>query len=90
MVKVSVRFGGTYRRHLQGRRVSQGRNQHEAGSKQSRSMPVSFFAFSSTLKMGAICSSETSVDFHLTTWRYIPEDNSLLSIILVSSLLSLF
>jgi hypothetical protein len=31
-------------------------------------------AYSSTLKMDAICSSETSVDFHLTTQRYIPED----------------
>jgi hypothetical protein len=27
--------------------------------------------------MEAICSSETSVDFQQTTWRYIPEDNTL-------------
>jgi hypothetical protein len=25
--------------------------------------------------MEAICSSETSVDFQWTTWRYIPEDS---------------
>jgi hypothetical protein len=31
-------------------------------------------AFSSTLKMEAISSSETSVDFHRATRRYIPED----------------
>jgi hypothetical protein len=26
--------------------------------------------------MEAICSSETSVDFQLTTWTYIPEDGT--------------
>jgi hypothetical protein len=31
---------------------------------------------SSTLKMEAICSYETSVDTQLTTRRYIPEDNT--------------
>jgi hypothetical protein len=39
----------------------------KAGGKQSS-------AYSSTLKMEAICSSETSVDFQRTTWRYISED----------------
>jgi hypothetical protein len=34
-------------------------------------------AYSSTLKMEAICSSETLVDFQRTTWRYIPEDSTL-------------
>jgi hypothetical protein len=32
---------------------------------------------SSTLKMEAICSSETSVDTQRTTRRYIPEDGTL-------------
>jgi hypothetical protein len=32
---------------------------------------------SSTLKMEAICSSETSVDTQRTTRRYIPEDDTL-------------
>jgi hypothetical protein len=31
----------------------------------------------STLKMGPIYSSETSVDTQQTTWRYIPEDGAL-------------
>jgi hypothetical protein len=34
-------------------------------------------AYSSTLKMEATCSSETSVDFQRTTRRYIPEDKTL-------------
>jgi hypothetical protein len=34
-------------------------------------------AYFSTLKMEAICSSETSVDFQRTTQRYIPEDSTL-------------
>jgi hypothetical protein len=38
---------------------------------------VSFFAYSCTLKMEATCSSETSVDFQRSTWRYIPEDRTL-------------
>jgi hypothetical protein len=32
---------------------------------------------SSTLKMEALCSSETSVSTQLTTRRHIPEDNTL-------------
>jgi hypothetical protein len=48
---------GTCRLHLQGRRIRQARNQHEAGSKQS---PAE-----------ATCSSETSTDFLRPTWRYI-------------------
>jgi hypothetical protein len=37
---------------------------------------VSCSTYSSTLKMNAICSSETSVDFKRNTRRYIPEDNT--------------
>jgi hypothetical protein len=37
----------------------------------------SCLAYSSTLKMEATRSSETSVDFYRTTWRYIPEDRTL-------------
>jgi hypothetical protein len=39
--------------------------------------PVSRSAYFSTLKMEAICSSETSVDTQRTTQRYIPEDGTL-------------
>jgi hypothetical protein len=34
-------------------------------------------AYSSILKIGAVCFSETSIDFQRTTWRYIPEDRTL-------------
>jgi hypothetical protein len=33
--------------------------------------------YSSTLKMEATCSSETSADFQRSTRRYIPEDGTL-------------
>jgi hypothetical protein len=35
LLKASRRFGGTFRLCLQGERISKGRNQNEAGSKQS-------------------------------------------------------
>jgi hypothetical protein len=35
------------------------------------------YSASSTLKMEATCSSETSADFQRTTRRYIPQDNTL-------------
>jgi hypothetical protein len=40
-------------------------------------MLVSCLAYSSTLKMEATCSSETSVNFQHITCRYIPEDTTL-------------
>jgi hypothetical protein len=40
-------------------------------------MLVSRLAYSSTLKMEATCSSETSINFQWTTWRYIPEPQTL-------------
>jgi hypothetical protein len=40
-------------------------------------MLVSCSAYSSVLKMEAICSSYTSVDFQWATWYYIPEDTTL-------------
>jgi hypothetical protein len=59
-----------------------GRNQSESRWQAEPCFPpactlVSCLAYSSTLKMEAICSSETSVDFQRTTWRYIPEDRTL-------------
>jgi hypothetical protein len=68
-LKVSRHFGGTCRLRLQGRRISQERNQREAGSKQNR-------AYFLILNMEATCSSETSVDFQRTTRRYISEDKN--------------
>jgi hypothetical protein len=46
-------------------------------------MLVSCSASSSTLKMKAICSSETSVDMQRTTRRYIPEESTLVLIVLL-------
>jgi hypothetical protein len=48
--------GGICRLHLQGRRMSQARNQPEAGSE---------------------VATETSVDFELCRWLFIPEDGDL-------------
>jgi hypothetical protein len=52
------------------------RNSRGAVSKQSL-LPdiwlVTCLAYPSTLKMEAICFSETSVDFHRSTPKYIPE-----------------
>jgi hypothetical protein len=68
-LKVNRRFGGTYRRW-------------QAEQSARLCLPpvftlVSCLAYSSTLKMEAKCSSETSVEFQRTTRRYIPEDNTL-------------
>jgi hypothetical protein len=48
----------------------------KAGGKQSFTM-VSCLAYSFALKMEVTFSSKTSVDFHWTTWRYIPDDRVL-------------
>jgi hypothetical protein len=40
-------------------------------------MLVSCLAYSSTMKMEATYSSETSVDFQRTKRRYIPEDKTI-------------
>jgi hypothetical protein len=34
-------------------------------------MPDSYLAYNSTVKVEVICSSETSVDFHQNTRRYV-------------------
>jgi hypothetical protein len=39
-------------------------------------MLIPCWAYSLTLKMEAICSSRTSVDFYRTIWCYIPKDKS--------------
>jgi hypothetical protein len=69
LLKVNWHFGGICHLYFQAWRVSQARNQHEAGSKQ-----IFAFFLSSMLKTKAICSSKTLVDFQQTTQHYIPED----------------
>jgi hypothetical protein len=87
-LKVSRHFRETCRLHLQGWRISQARNQHQAGVLitcftlvscllATCFMLVSCMAYSLNLKMEVTCSSETSVDFQWTAWRYIPEDRTL-------------
>jgi hypothetical protein len=61
-LSVNRRFGGTYRLHLQGRRIRRARNQCESRWQ---------------AELEAMCSSETSVDFQRTEQRYIPEDGTL-------------
>jgi hypothetical protein len=86
--KVNRRSGGTNRPHLPGRRIIWGRNQCESRWQAepepepelcmpSASMLVSCLAYFTTLRVEAICSSETSVEFLMTTLRYIPEDSTL-------------
>jgi hypothetical protein len=38
---------------------------------------AAFSDYLSTLRMEATCSSEMSVDFQRTTWRYVAEDRTL-------------
>jgi hypothetical protein len=49
---------------------------------------VSSSPYSSALKMEAVCSPETSVDFQRTTRRYIPEDNALVCLLVSLTALS--
>jgi hypothetical protein len=65
--KVNRRFGGICHLHFQGLRLNQAENQQLAAC----FMPVF------CLKMKMIYSTEESVDFHWTTWVYIPEDRNL-------------
>jgi hypothetical protein len=67
-LKINRRFEGTYRHHLL--------------DLSELCLPPDFTlvpcsAYSSTLRIEAICSPETSVDFQQTTKRYIPEDSTL-------------
>jgi hypothetical protein len=65
LLKVNRRFGGTCRLHLQGRRISQ-------ALLATCFILVYCLDYSSTLKMEAKCSSETSFDIQRTTRRYVP------------------
>jgi hypothetical protein len=70
-LSVRSHFGGLYRLHLQGQRS----NYYSA----CHLISCWFLAeiISSTLKMGAICFSETSSDTQRTTRHYIPEVDTL-------------
>jgi hypothetical protein len=66
-MKAKLHFEKTYYFHLQGQIVSRVRNQHESR----------YSAYSSTLKMESICSSEVPVEFQQTKCLYIKEDYTL-------------
>jgi hypothetical protein len=78
-LKIDRRFGGTYRLFLQGRRISQRGNQNVVNVALLATCftLLSCLSYSSTLKMEALCSSETSIEFQRTTWRYIREERTL-------------
>jgi hypothetical protein len=82
-LKVNRRFGGTRHFNLQCRRMIEARNQHESrwqAQQASKAFIVVFcLAYFLTLMMEATRSSETSDDFQLITWHYIPEDKTLLT-----------
>jgi hypothetical protein len=64
-MKANLHFGGTYLLHHQGQTESQARNHHDAVSM------ISCLAYSSTLNIAVIYSTETSVYTHGATRSYI-------------------
>jgi hypothetical protein len=64
-MKINWCFRRICRPHLQGRRISQARNQREVAEL--------CLTYSLTLKMEMTCFSEMSVDFQWTTGHYTPE-----------------
>jgi hypothetical protein len=77
--KVNRRFRGIHHLYLQSRRINRARNQRENSAWLCLSPAfklVSCSVYSSTMKMEAIRSSETLVDFQRTTQRYIPGDSN--------------
>jgi hypothetical protein len=80
-LKVYRSSGETSCLHLQGWRLNQTISKHDGGSQQSLLVTCSMLDtnldYSSTLKMKAICSSGTSVNFERTTRHFIPEGRTL-------------
>jgi hypothetical protein len=72
-----VMSSSIYRLYLQGRGVSLVRNGVNEAMFCACFMLVFCLTYSLALNMDAIYSSETSVDFHRTTQRYISEDTTL-------------
>jgi hypothetical protein len=69
-LKVNRCFGGTHSLYHHSRRISR-------ASLLLAFMLVSCLAYSLTLKVETIRSSETSIDFQRTERRYIPDDSTL-------------
>jgi hypothetical protein len=73
MLLFSIFLGNKFNRISLTVKIYQNKNPHYARHQREIRVLVSCSAYFSTL----ICSSETSVDFQRTTWRYIPQDSSL-------------
>jgi hypothetical protein len=69
-LKINRSFGGTFRLHLQCRRISQAKLA-------TCLMLVCCLSYPSIQKMEAACSFETSLDIQRTTRHYIPEVRNL-------------
>jgi hypothetical protein len=67
-LKVNRRFGGTYRFHLQVRRISRAWNQREAGGKQSHSLQ-SYFCSSVYRWVSYLNESSSHLLCYMTTWN---------------------
>jgi hypothetical protein len=65
----AMQFGWTYRLRIQDRRLSQSRTHQKLETSWARILLVSWMVYSSTVKMEAICSYETSGS-PKTTWCY--------------------
>jgi hypothetical protein len=76
LVKVNRHFGGTYCLHLQGRRISQTKNQHQICFAFCLLQANFLLGYSSSLKMKAICFSKTLADCHQTAQHYMPEERT--------------
>jgi hypothetical protein len=77
-LNVNLRFGGTYRLHLQGGGISLARDQRESRWQAELCFTlVSCLAYFPTLKIEEIYFSETSVDIQRTTRCHIPEVGTL-------------
>jgi hypothetical protein len=72
--KVNRQFGEACRLHIQGRIRNQVRNKLEEGSKKTCLTLVYCLAYYSTVEIEVICSTEPSIDFQVTTRRYIAEE----------------
>jgi hypothetical protein len=71
LVAVYRHLRGKFYLRLQGRIISQANRKKKAG--------CVLLGFLSTLKMEAVCSSETSTNFYHTIRHHIPEDSTLKS-----------
>jgi hypothetical protein len=69
LLKVNQRFGGACRLHVQDQIISQARDQQAASKAVTCFGLASCLAYSSTVKMEAALSSETSVDFQCNKSR---------------------